>query len=124
MENLKKLIDEARKKKGYSIRNLALKIGMTEAGYYAMLRNNSAKLRILEKLSEELSIPLGTLLEANELTEGQQFILVNTENNSIESEWKTKYEESQRYVKALLKTIEQLTMGKHNPVFQSQTVAA
>lgn len=122
MENLKKLIDEARKKQGYSIRELALKIGMTEAGYYAMLRNNSAKLRILEKLSEELNIPLGTLLEANAASD-QKFILVNTEINSTENEWKNKYEESQRYVKTLLKTIEQLTMGKYDPVSYSQLVA-
>lgn len=123
MENLKKLIDDARKKKGYSIRNLALNIGMTEAGYYAMLRNNSAKLKTLERLSEELSIPLGILLNANNGTEEQYFSLENTEKNSIDSEWKLKYEESQRFVKTLLHTIEELTMGKFEPVLQCQPAA-
>lgn len=123
MENLKKLIDDARKKKGYSIRNLALNIGMTEAGYYAMLRNNSAKLKTLERLSDELNIPLAKLLHANNESEEQYFYLDNTEKNSIESEWKLKYEESQRFVKTLLHTIEELTMGKFEPVLQCQPAA-
>ena len=65
MASLKEIVDVQRKKKGYSAKILAEKIGMTEQGFHTMLRKNSTKFKTLEKLSEILDVPVTNLLNSN-----------------------------------------------------------
>jgi len=124
MENLKKIIDEARKKKGYSIKRLCDLIGMTEGGYHAMIKNNTAKLKTIERISEELDISVKDLLSATGTLQENSFFSNNTNINISDDYWRNKYEESQKTIRTLLNTIEQMSLGKFDTVLQSQTVAA
>ncbi len=108
MENLKEVIDDARKRKGYSIKHLSERIGMTEQGFHTMLRKGTTKLSTLEKLSKELDLPVNKLLDTKEKVE------YSTPNNL--QVWEEKERQYKNTIENLLQTIRHLSLGKRRSV--------
>ena len=52
-----------------SIPQLAEKIGISEAGLYQSLRNQSMKVDILEKIAQELNVPVWIFFDPNPQTQ-------------------------------------------------------
>lgn len=109
MENLRELFEPAIKEKGITIKQLCKDCGITEQGFHQSLRTNRMRVTTYNIVKEYLG-----------LTNDNEIKISSRDNNY----WKTKYEESQKTIKTLLSTIEIMSLGKHNPVFQSQTAAA
>ena len=45
-------------KRGISIKNFCRRINLTEQGFYQMIRNESMKVDVLERISEALNVPM------------------------------------------------------------------
>jgi transcriptional regulator with XRE-family HTH domain len=52
-------------KRRISIKELAVRCGITEAGLHQMLRNQSMKIDILEKIAEVLNVSVGSFFESS-----------------------------------------------------------
>jgi transcriptional regulator with XRE-family HTH domain len=64
--SVKLQIERACKEKGLSIKALAEKIEMTEAGIYAAFRNDSLKVSALKNISAVLNTPISVLMGEKE----------------------------------------------------------
>ncbi|QHT67026.1 helix-turn-helix domain-containing protein [Rhodocytophaga rosea] len=62
-------IKEVAQIKGVTLKNLAIKIEMTETGFYAMIRNKSMKVETLQKISKVLGIDPAVLLNQAPLSD-------------------------------------------------------
>lgn len=60
---LEEKIKEFAKEKNISIRQLCIKIGMTENGFSKALKNNTLKLNVLKKISSELEVSIHDFFE-------------------------------------------------------------
>jgi DNA-binding Xre family transcriptional regulator len=70
MKNFAEKLKKALKDKGVKQKELAVRIGMSEAGLIKMIANGSVQVETLEKICEELEIPITYFLEVDIKPEG------------------------------------------------------
>ncbi|OFY87877.1 MAG: hypothetical protein A3F72_03120 [Bacteroidetes bacterium RIFCSPLOWO2_12_FULL_35_15] len=63
---MKEAIDLYLKKRGKTIKDILPEIGMTEAGYYAAIRNDSMKVITLQKIAKALSVSICQFFTEND----------------------------------------------------------
>lgn len=81
--DLKELIKFYCKQKNITVKELASRIGMSEANLYSRFRKNSMELEHLKKIAEVLNIPIESLVSNNINIVGENSIYYqNSKNNS------------------------------------------
>jgi len=83
--NISERVEKYRALKGYSQRELAEKIGITKGGYNLMVKNNSFKTDVLEKIAEELEVSIVSLVTDIDVNKETLRKLGNDLNNLADS---------------------------------------
>jgi transcriptional regulator with XRE-family HTH domain len=66
-----------------SVKDLATEIGVTEAGFYGFFRNNTLKVRELEKIAEKLNVSVASFFSENETKRSKAKVHFELEHDDI-----------------------------------------
>jgi transcriptional regulator with XRE-family HTH domain len=111
MRTIKETIDREVKRKNLTKKEFAERIGMTEAGFYRLLKHNDMKLSTLEEMGKVLEIPVEKFFDNDEKTiqpKQKENLVFNYELN----EWQSKERHYKETIQKLLNTITELSLGK------------
>jgi transcriptional regulator with XRE-family HTH domain len=97
------------KKNKMTISKLCQEIEITEAGYYGMIRNNSMRIDILEKICEVLNVSISVFFNEGETLQQahEPATLYGQKNKDLETENKHLLHELHITQKKLIKCLEQ-----------------
>ena len=99
---------------GYSVKTISDEIGMTDAGLYKAINNNTLKIRDLESIATVLNVPINYFFEKNPSSEksmnvgGDYNISSHKNNNNTYSEDCATYKAEIENLKARLKDKEEI----------------
>jgi transcriptional regulator with XRE-family HTH domain len=105
MQNLKDVIKNLANKKGLSQRDLAAKIGITEAGYIRMYKKGTLKVETLKIIANALDVSILTLLTESDQDLKLEMMAKEPENTygGLQTRVKKLEEEVQLIKKIVLK---------------------
>lgn len=104
------LIKDLAEQKGLTVKKLCEEVGITDAGLHQMIRNESMKIEILEKISEVLNIPVSTFFSESSDSSSSKYIGQFKKANIIQNNIGGQIDLSKNSDKALIKKTEEFLL--------------